>query len=301
MEQRAQLVRIVLLAAAWLVAVCAGGVWAAPQKATDIETLIRQVGERLVEYYRRAQTVVCVERSTVQPIQWNWSFDGLARTVESDLRVDLDATDGDELPDAQVIREIRRINGREPRERDKKDRSGCTDPNPLSPEPLAFLLPAHRGEYRFTSIHEDREKDAVALVVDFVSTVRKSRPELIEDERGHDDCFDWTGPVATRGRVWVDASTHEVLRVDRRIDGPIDVRVPWKIQRRYNLPAWVVLDRDDLTMRYKPVAFTDPEEIILLPESIESLTVIRSGLQSVRRTETYSNYRRFLTTGRVVK
>jgi hypothetical protein len=225
----------------------------------------------------------------------------LARTVESDLRVDLDATDGDELPDAQVIREIRRINGREPRERDKKDRSGCTDPNPLSPEPLAFLLPTHRGEYRFTSIHEDKEKDAVALVVDFVSTVRKSRPELIEDERGHDDCFDWTGPVATRGRVWVDASTREVLRVDRRIDGPIDVRVPWKIQRRYNLPAWVVLERDDLSMRYKPVAFTDPEEVILLPESIESLTVIRSGLQSVRRTETYSNYRRFLTTGRVVK
>ncbi|HEY7056783.1 MAG TPA: hypothetical protein VH458_09675 [Vicinamibacterales bacterium] len=299
MEQRAQLVRIVLLAA-WLV-VRAGGVWAAPQKATDIETLIRQVGERLVEYYRRAQTVVCVERSTVQPIQWNWSFDGLARTVESDLRVDLDATDGDELPDAQVVREIRRINGREPRERDKKDRSGCTDPNPLSPEPLAFLLPTHRGEYRFTSIHEDKEKDAAALVVDFVSTVRKSRPELIEDERGHDDCFDWTGPVATRGRVWVDASTREVLRVDRRIDGPIDVRVPWKIQRRYNLPAWVVLERDDLSMRYKPVAFTDPEEVILLPESIESLTVIRSGLQSVRRTETYSNYRRFLTTGRVVK
>jgi hypothetical protein len=101
--------------------------------------------------------------------------------------------------------------------------------------------------------------------------------------------------------VWVDASTHEVLRVDRRIDGPIDVRVPWKIQRRYNLPAWVVLERDDLSMRYKPVAFTDPEEVILLPESIESLTVIRSGLQSVRRTETYSHYRRFLTTGRVVR
>ena len=51
----------------------------------------------------------------------------------------------------------------------------------------------------------------------------------------------------------------------------------------------------------KPVAFRDPEEVMLLPESIESLTVVRSGLQSTRRTETFSDYRRFLTDGRVVK
>jgi hypothetical protein len=40
---------------------------------------------------------------------------------------------------------------------------------------------------------------------------------------------------------------------------------------------------------------------MLLPESIESLTVVRNGLQSTRRTETFSDYRRFLTDGRVVK
>jgi hypothetical protein len=48
------------------------------------------------------------------------------------------------------------------------------------------------------------------------------------------------------------------------------------------------------------VAFTDPHEVILLPESSDSVTVIRGGLQSVRRTERFSGYRRFLTGGRVV-
>ena len=134
-----------------------------------------------------------------------------------------------------------------------------------------------------------------------MSTNRASRPELVEDERGHDDCFDWSGPLATRGRVWVDAKTHDVLRVDRRIDGPVDVRVPWPLQRRYNFAPWVVIERDDQTMRYKAVAFRDPDEVMLLPESIESLTVLRGGLQSTRRTETFSGYRRFLTAGRVVK
>jgi hypothetical protein len=281
--------------------VCACWMSAAAPAPPEIEALMTRVGERVAEYYRHAERVMCVERSTVQPVQSNWTPEGFSRTVESELRVVSDAADGDTLPDAKVIREIRRINGRAPRERDKKDRSGCTDPTPWSAEPLAFLLPAHRDEYRFTSVRGGKEKDRAALIIDFMSSNQTSRPELIEDERGHDDCFDWSGPLATRGRVWVDANTYEVLRVERRIGGPVDVQVPWRLQRRYHLPAWVVLDRDDLTVRYSAVAFSDPDEILMLPESMESLTLIRGGLQSIRRTETFDAYRRFLTRGRVVK
>jgi hypothetical protein len=290
-----------LLAVVGSVAACVCWVSATPSATRDLETLVTHVGDRVFDYYRHAQRVICIERSTVQPIHWNWAPEGFARTVESELHVESEATDGETLPEAKVIRDIRRVNGREPRERDKTDRSGCTDPNPLSPEPLAFLLPAHRNEYRFTSIHDGKEKGRAALIIDFMSTNRTSRPELIEDERGHDDCFDWTGPVAIRGRVWVDAATAEVLRVDRRIDGPIEVRVPWKLQRRHHFEPWVVLERDDLSMRYTAVAFRDPDETLLLPESIESLTVLRGGLQSIRRTDTYSDYRRFLTAGRIVE
>src|SRR4051794_4496294 len=192
-------------AALALIASCAALVSAAPRTAgpqapsTDIDSLMTRIGARVAEYYQRAHHVICLERSTVQPIQPNWTFDGFARTVESELRVD----------SAEFIRDIRRVNGRPPRERDQKDRSGCTDPNPLSPEPLAFLLPEHRDEYRFTAIHTGKEKDRAALIVDFTSAERASKPELIEDKLGHDDCFDWSGPVATKGRVWVDAETHD--------------------------------------------------------------------------------------------
>ena len=106
-------------------------------------------------------------------------------------------------------------------------------------------------------------------------------------------------PIAARGRVWVDAATHDVLRVDRFLNGPVDIGVPWALQRRYGFAPWVVLERDDVTMRYKVVTFRDPEEALLLPASIESVTVLRNGLQSIRRTDTFSGYRRFLTTSRV--
>lgn len=272
---------------------------AAPQAGPDIPAILSAVAERIANYYQRAQSVICTEISTVQPIDRNWSMDGFARTVESELKVELDAADGDALPDARIVRDIRRVNGRLPREKDEKSRNGCTDPNPLSPEPLAFLLPPLRDGYRFTSVRSGRERNRAALVIDFTSVDRNSRPELIEDERGRDDCFDWKGPLATRGRIWVDAETYDVLRIDRGVPGPIDVRVPARLQRRYDFGAYVTLDRDEVTMRFRPVTFTDPDEVLLLPEAIESMMIVRGGLQSTRRTQTFSDYRRFLTAGRV--
>jgi hypothetical protein len=272
---------------------------AAPQSPPDVATLLAAVGARVAGYYQRAASVICTETSTVQPIDRNWSVGGFPRTVESELHVELDAAAGSALPAARLVRDIRRVNGRPPREADRKSRHGCTDPNPLSPEPLAFLLPPRRDEYHFTAVREGRDRNRAALVIDFISADRTSRPELIEDERGHDDCFDWKGPVATRGQVWVDAETYDVLRIDRRLTGPVDVHVPSKLQRRYNFEPYITVDRDDVTIRFRPVAFTDPQEVLLLPEAIDAMTIVRSALQSARRTERFSEYRRFLTQGRV--
>ena len=255
--------------------------------------LIARVGERVAAYYQRVQGLICTERSTVVPIG---SAEGasFARTVDSELRVEIDGA-----IEPRMTREVQRINGREPRERDKKDRSGCTDPTPLSPELLAFLLPMRRDELQFHCRPRRPRARSRRVVIDFVSARRSSRPELIEDEYGHDDCFDWTGPVAVAGRLWVDAGTHDVLRLDRHIIGPTDVRVPSRLQTKYRLPDWLTIDRDDVTLRFKPVSFSDPDETMLLPESIESLTVVRTGLQSTRRTQVFSNYRRFLVSSRM--
>jgi hypothetical protein len=281
-----------LLAAAALVqtgGLARAGAPAGPPDAA----LIARVGERVAAYYQRVQGLICTERSTVVPVG---SADGVqfARTVDSEVRVEVG---GETEP--RMTREVQRINGREPRDRDKTHRSGCTDPTPMSPELLAFLLPMRRDDYRFTAVRDGRDRNRAAFVIDFVSARRTSRPELIEDEYGHDDCFDWTGAVAVAGRLWVDAQTHDVLRLDRHIIGPTDVRVSSRLQTRYRLPAWLTIDRDDVTLRFRPVSFSDPDETMLLPESIESLTMVRTGLQSTRRTQLFSNYRRFLVSSRL--
>jgi hypothetical protein len=272
---------------------------AGAQAQPNVEELLVRVGERVAEFYSRAKNVICIETSTVQPVDFNNSPDGFARTVESELHVEADS--GQAPGEAAIVRKVRKVNGRVPREKDKKDRAGCTDPNPLSSEPLAFLLPAHRSEYQFRTAGIAKDRNRTVLTIDFASVDRRSNPELIEDPSGHDDCFDWSGQIASRGRIWVDARNYDVIRVERGLRGPVDVKVPALIQRRHQLGSWVVIVRDDVTIRYKTVAFTDPDEVLLLPESIDSFTVVRGGLQSTRRNQTFSDYKRFVTAGRVLE
>jgi hypothetical protein len=272
---------------------------AGAQAQPGVDEMLARVGERIVEFYKRAQRVICIETSRVQPINLSYSPQGFARTVESELRVE--AEGGDAAGEVTVVREVRKVNGRVPREKDRKNRDGCTDPNPLSTEPLAFLLPAHRSEYQFKWAGFAKDRNRPAFRIDFASVNRKSNPELIEDKEGHDDCFDWSGPVASRGRIWVDAESYDVLRVERSVGGPLDVRVPLRIQRRHNLDNYVVIMREDTTIRYRKVAFSDPDEVLLLPESIDLLSVVSGGLQSTRRSQVYSDYRRFVTDSRVLE
>jgi hypothetical protein len=271
---------------------------AVAQTAPGIDELLARVGARVAEFYEQAQHVICTEVSTVQPIDSHYSPDGFGRTVESELRIETGAGENGE---AVVSRDVRMVNGRAPRERDQKDRAGCTDPNPLSTEPLAFLLPAHRAEYRFAFAGAAQDRKRAVFVIDFSSADRRSNAELIEDPGGHADCFDWSGHVASRGRIWVDARSFDVVRIDHGLPGMLDVRVPVRIQRRHSFDTEVVIDREDTTIRYRTVTFSDPDEVLLLPESIETLIIARGGLQSNRRTQTYSSYRRFVGSSRIVE
>jgi hypothetical protein len=265
------------------------------QELPDVHELLTRVGDRLAHFYARSLNIVCTETSTVQPIDSSNSPEGFARTVESELRME---ADGGEI---SLVRRIRKVNGRVPREQDLSKRDGCTDPDARAPEPATFLLPANRGQYEFGRPEIARDRGRNVIRIEFASVNRRSSPELIEAASGHEDCFDWTGHIASRGRIWVDADTYDVVRVEKSLRGPVDVSVPFLIQRRYRLNNWVTIVRDDVTIRYRTVAFDDPDEVLLVPESIDSLNVLRGGLQSTRRNQTFSDYKRFVTAGRVVE
>ena len=258
----------------------------------DLVSVLGRVGDRVQHYYGRAQSIVCIERVSVQPMRHDMSPEGLGRVLEFELRIDWDATSEDDRPlEARVMRELRKVNGRPPR---PNFEPGCLDPKSGAMEPLAFLLPHHRDEYTFAWNGVGRLKDRRTMMVDY-----KSRKPGPIDAKWKGDCVSIDAPGRTKGRIWVDEVTHDVLRLDEQLTGQFEYTIPREHWGVTGPQTWVI-ERADSTIRYRPVAFQDPEETVLLPDSIDTVTIFR-GAQSYRIAQSFSGYKRFMTGGRIVK
>jgi hypothetical protein len=265
------------------------------QAPGDLVAVLGRVGDRVLHYYSRAQSIVCLERVMVQPIGSDLTPQGFARVIESELRVEWEAGIDGAPPEATVHREIRKVNGRPARPGDEPK---CMDPRSISPEPLAFMLPGNRDEYVFALGGPGRGRDRGALILDYKTRVDEAgRPEVTTK----DDCTSFTIPAGLKGRIWFDPETHNILRVDQNLKSRFEVRIPPK-QARFGQADYFIVERYDSSVRYRPVSFLDPEETVLLPESITELMVIGGGTHAGKRTtQTYSGYKRFITGGRIVK
>ncbi|WP_255996951.1 hypothetical protein, partial [Klebsiella pneumoniae] len=62
---------------------------------------------------------------------------------------------------------------------------------------------------------------------------------------------------------------------------------------------YLTLERQDTSLRFGRVQFTNPDESIVLPQTSSELRIVR-GASRLRTMTRFTNYRRFLTGGRVV-
>jgi hypothetical protein len=58
------------------------------QAQPDVDTLLARVAERIEVYYKRAQNIMCVEKTTVLPLGQRFESAGLHRVTEAELRVE---------------------------------------------------------------------------------------------------------------------------------------------------------------------------------------------------------------------
>jgi hypothetical protein len=183
-----------------VVALFGAGVLA--QAPSDLVMVLGRVSDRVQHYYGRAQSIVCMERVTVQPLRHDLTPDGFGKVLEFELRIDWDALSENDLPiEARVIRELRKVNGRTPR---PNYEVGCLDPKSGALEPLAFLLPHHRDEYTFAWNGVGRLKDRRTMMLDY-----KSRAPGPIDAKWKGDCVSIDAPGRTKGRIWIDETTHD--------------------------------------------------------------------------------------------
>jgi hypothetical protein len=275
------------------------GVAFAAQDTTDLATLLQRAGERVEHYFTRAQSIVCLEIVQWLPLNSSFGVTSVGRTMESELRLSwAPGEDGAASTEAQTLRQLLRVNGREPR---KNDWRNCTDPEQQMTEPhsLSILLPAMRTEYEFKLAGRTRLDDRNALIIDYRS-VKKAAVTSSAVE-GRDDCISYEVDGGMRGRLWIDTETHDVLRLDEALIGMVEIPLPKKVSLPFGAPHYWTAERMDRTIRFKAVAFTNPDETLILPASMSEMRITRgSGTPRLRTMTDYTAYRRFLTGGRVI-
>jgi len=223
--------------AATISTIAVAGVALAQQKPgqPDLDALLARVADRVEHYFARAQSIVCQETVRLQPLRHDFgAADGHVRQLVYELRVAWDAAEDGGAPEPKVQRELLTVDGRPPRE---NDRDACMDPKSISPEPLAMLLPNNQPEYVF-SVHGDGKIDGhPSIVLDY-----KSRVVGRANVAWKGDCVSIDLPGRTRGRLWIDQASGDVLRYDEGLTGMFEFDVP-RSKQIFNGPQSIDLPR----------------------------------------------------------
>jgi hypothetical protein len=280
------------IAAAGLIAALSARPVAEP---ADVPALLARIGERVEQYYARAQNIIFTETVRLQPLSSNLSFDDArGQTLVYEVRISWPPPeDRQTVPDPQVLRELITVNGHEPRAGDEPE---CAAPRPVTIEPLAMLLPSRQGEYAFTWRGRGRTDRRESIMLDYRATTPGELSMSFTKK-----CISMELPGRERGRVWTDPESGDVLRFDEELAGMFEFRLP-KEHMVPNGPTSIILERANTSIKYHPVVFHDPDQTVLMPVSIERLTFFRNAHPpGMRTTQTFTNYRRFMTSGRIVK
>ena len=282
-------------------AIVFGAVLTAEQAAPsfDLAATLQRAGDRVEYYFARAQSLVCFETVSLQPLSAGLSFDGRGRTVQSELRLSWDPTADTRTPlEAKTLRQVLKVNGHAPR---KNDYDNCTSPeqNDTETQPLSMLLPQQRVEYTFSIVGPAKQDGRAAILVAYRMKAKPTVAVSLVDN--NENCISYSIDGGMRGRIWLDAETYDVLRLDQGFAGLVDIKLPWKVARRSPDNGVWTMERFDSSIRFKPIKFSDPDETLILPVSASSLRITRrSGSPRLRTNTEYTQYRRFLTAGRVV-
>jgi hypothetical protein len=266
-----------LLLWSWLMISPAGAQRAA---TADPGSALSHLAARVQEYYDRISTIICAETVTQQELKFNQQPTGKPRVTVYELSVTRDPeTNGEK--EFRVERTLQWVNGRRAK---KHEEPGCTDPKSGTPEPLAFLLAKNQHGFRFSWPRESAPGPEGTVALDFV----QSPPERV-NITWEGSCFRAEGG-GIEGRLWYEPDTFDVLQIQARLPKPFLVPIPSLFGPP---PPAVRVERSEMLVRFARVNFQHPDEVVLLPESVDSVTIFR-GVPSLKTTQVLSSYRRFL-------
>jgi len=254
-------------------------------QSRDADLVVR-AGAYVERYYDRAQSLLATEVIVVSPLERDMDHDGYRWQMTNEVRFEAGSA-------AAPPRITRRLLTAKTPALGPPFQNDCLESTSFSVDPLALLLPAQRAKFRFSTGRTETLGGIRTQRIDFNPLVREPA-----DVYWQGKCGIIRSVGSTRGRVWVDPVNGEVHRYHDEL--PDAVSLPGPPDR--NAPRSFTLQRFDTTVDYKRFAFTEPEETLLLPARVESVSAVHgSGVPRIRIVRTFSDYRRFLGSGRLVE
>lgn len=254
-----------------------------PPTLTDI---LQKTGEAVQRYTDGVVSISCTETARQEELE------GDLRTVKkkpTELVYDFIVLQQQPAGAIKESRQLKLLDGK----------PATKDAKPPAPDPtayttaLSFLLPQNRAKYVFSYAGTGHVDGHEALLLDFAPAMPE-HPEVT-----------WQGNLfrlhfQSKGRVFIDPARYDVLRIDMHLTEPFEFDSSRATRRKgpfvtigpsqkFRVELW------DVTIRFGPASFPDPEQILLLPQSAESVRVIQgSRVPRLRTTHSFTNYRRFI-------
>lgn len=273
------------------------------EKDERLARVLKRVGESVERYQGGLFSIAFTETMREEKLKRDLSTpDGRAREyVFDNIALRQKIAEGEDEIFAKTIRRTKTVNGKPAKEAKphvEKRKCGNAGPGDSYADPLTFLLPKMQPRYEFTDEGEETLEGRKTHVVGFVPR-GQGGPKVVQK----DDCFWATLPF--KGRIWVDAESGDVLRLEWRLIESYEYESPRAMKigalrfgpkRRFNY------ERFESVTRFRRVEFKDPAQTLLLPAAFESLRVIEgASLPRVRVTRTFTDYRRFVSDVKVIE
>lgn len=246
--------------------------------------VLEKLGERVKEYYGNQLRLTCTEVVKQQELNEDLTPKGKPRVFTYDLIITrTEASDNDPSPDFIAIRKLKLQDGKAAK---SKSLSKCIAPSSAYIEPLNFLLAENQVDYAFSYMSPDDLQGHGAYVISFTPN-RTIPPEM----KWKENCFSVS--AQNKGKIWVDPTTYNILQLEMQMLEPFEIESP---RKRFGSSHTLRYEKAERKIRFHPVIILASKTTLWLPESSESLTVIRgAGVPRFRTTQYFSNYKGFTT------
>lgn len=268
--------------------------------AAQLKNILERAGERVQKYHDAMFSIAFTEVVQQQELRSDASSkDKPKNFVYESVVVSRQSSTSQQDSFPLVTRTLKSVDGKPTEQKNLSQRSHCVDTNPpsLYADPLIFLLPENQTKFRFSYEGEaDLHGRRVAVVS--ITMPPASAPIEIKDTG---KCFSLSRGLQRKGKIWIDVNTFDVLQLQWQLAESFSAKTSTKVVRSgmfFGLRPRreISYEKADTMIRFQPVTFQNPDQILLLPASSESTWIIKGAkIAGYQTTTAYTQYKRFLT------